>query len=119
MKVILSRGKQLTSHTLKSFTLCIHICFFLIVFDITDFQVKTTLWSYSCLLQSDRKPSYRNEENVSIQFDSFQYFEEESDLFMNTTYETHACFFGSSDVIGNVDLVCKLERDKIISFFFF
>jgi hypothetical protein len=46
----------------------------------------------SSLMQSDGKVSYKNEGNVGIQYNSFQYYEEENDIFMNIVYETHACF---------------------------
>jgi len=81
--------------------------------DINDFQFKTLLWSKSSLMQNDVKVSYKNEGNVGIQYNLFQDYEEENNIFMNIVYETLACFFSSSSVIGNVDLVCKLERDRI------
>jgi hypothetical protein len=84
-------------------------------FDINDIQISTLLSSDSSLMQSDGKLSYKNEGNVDIQSNSFQNYEEENDIFMNTTYETHVLFLSSSDVIRNVDFICKLERDKIIS----
>jgi hypothetical protein len=47
------------------------------------FNVKTTLWSDFSLMQSDGKVTYKNEGNVAIPFNSFQYYEEENDIFMN------------------------------------
>jgi len=82
--------------------------------NIHDFQVKTSLWSYFSVMQSDKKVTYKNEGNVAIPFNSFQYYEEENDLSMNILYETHANLSTLSDVVENNNMAFNLERDEII-----